>query len=521
MANTTIYYPLIKKGFQEVADVSSIESDITQLQSDVSTLQSNKVTKCINAVDLAAVADGEIFEWQGVETIINGTTFENGFFYKKTAGTTYTIPSGSLYFDVISDITTDLFTIPAGRYYQLELVNLRVYGVAQNSVNGVKCSWFTNYDDTPDHVGNYVVFKNGEVTTIATLGMSGYANTDDQGNALYNASRNNFGEKNIYTFVSDAGNLADIVLVYGDDTAQTFLIGKVVNNQMCAGDNVYFNGAYYSGGKLTEDYTVDTTTYSRIDTQPRLQNITNGAGGSIDIATDVNISGDLTVKGTQTVVHTEEIESENNYIELRADNPLGLASGEMSGIEVNNYDGNGTDCVLAVDNAGWARVGDKNGTLQKLATIQETPTDGDFVKYNNTTKELESTTDGSTLDVTFTDNDITDNIKSGETLSTLMGKICNLITPFYRFSNIKINNNSDLNNLDQPGAYYIDGGYAGGGGTNISNKPVENRGMIILVFRYSYISEGLNMCSQLALIADGKIYYRTHTDSWSSWAQIL
>lgn len=348
-----------------------------------------KVTKCTTADELDAVADGEIFEWQGVETIVNGTTLENGYFYKKAAGSTYTIPAGSLYFDVISDIITDLFTIPAGRYYQLELVNLHVYGVAQNSVNGVKCSWFTNYDDTPDHVGNYVVFKNGEVTTIATLGMSGYANTDNKGNALYNATRNNFGEKNIYTFVSEAGYLADIVLVFGDDTASTYLIGKVVNNQMCAGDNNYFNGAYYSGGKLTEDYTVDTSTYTRIDTQPPTPGITE-ENGTLKVSFPVQFEDDVTVKGTQTVVHTEEIESEHDYIELRADNPLGLASGEMSGIEVNNYDGNGTDCILAVDKDGWARVGDKNGTLEKLATIEESPADGLFVQYDATAKQLKT-----------------------------------------------------------------------------------------------------------------------------------
>ena len=423
MANTIIYYPLIKKGFQEVADVSSIESDITQLQSDVSMLQSNKVTKCINAVDLAAVADGEIFEWQGVETIINGTTFENGFFYKKAAGSTYTIPAGSLYFDVLSDIVTDLFTIPAGRYYQLEQVQgVYAYGIAYKTINDVKCSWLTNYGDTMDHVGNYVCFQNGDVTTITEL-SGGYAHDDSAGNNLYSAGRNNFGQKNIFTFVSDNGNFADFCMVFGDNSNNTYITGKVINGNYCPWNNSYFVGTYFYGGTLDEDYTVDTTTYTRIDTQPRLQNITNGAGGSINIGTDVNISGDLTVKGTQTVVHTEEIESENDYIELRADNPLGLASGEMSGIEVNNYDGLGTDCVLAVDNAGWARVGDKNGTLQKLATIQETPTDGDFVKYNNTTKELESTTDGSSLTVTFISDENINNIESGDTLSNIAKKI--------------------------------------------------------------------------------------------------
>ena len=416
--NDVIFFPLIKKGFQ-YSDNGGGGGDTQQ-----------KVTKCTTADELDDVADGEIFEWQGVETIINGTTLENGYFYKKATGSTWTIPAGAVYFDVLSDIVTDLFTIPAGRYYQLEQVQgVYAYGIAYKTINDVKCTWLTNYDDTMDHVGNYVCFQNGDVTTITEL-SDGYAHDDSAGNNLYSAGRDNFGQKNIFTFVSDNGDFADFCMVFGDNSHNTDITGKVINGNYCPWNNSYFVGTYFYGGTLDEDYTVDTTTYTRIDTQPRLNNITNGAGGSVNIATDVNISGNLNVKGTQTVVHTEEIESENDYIELRADNPLGLASGEMSGIEVNNYDGNGTDCVLAVDATGWARVGDKNGTLQKLATIQETPTDGAFVKYNNTTKELESTSDGSALTVTFTpDTSATINyIISGDTLATIAQKISKITT---------------------------------------------------------------------------------------------
>ena len=80
--NDVIFFPLIKKGFQ-YSDNGGGGGDTQQ-----------KVTKCTTADELDDVADGEIFEWQGVETIINGTTLENGYFYKKATGSTWTIPAG-------------------------------------------------------------------------------------------------------------------------------------------------------------------------------------------------------------------------------------------------------------------------------------------------------------------------------------------------------------------------------------------------------------------------------------------
>ena len=40
-AQAVIYNPLIKKGFQEIADISSIESALNELQNQVSAIQSN------------------------------------------------------------------------------------------------------------------------------------------------------------------------------------------------------------------------------------------------------------------------------------------------------------------------------------------------------------------------------------------------------------------------------------------------------------------------------------------------
>lgn len=433
-----------------------------------------KVTKCTTADELDAVADSEIFEWQGVETIINGTTLENGYFYKKAAGSTYTIPAGSLYFDVLSDIVTDLFTIPAGRYYQLEQVQgVYAYGIAYKNINDVKCTWLTNYNDTIDHVGNYVCFQNGDVTTITEL-SDGYAHDDSAGNNLYSAGRNNFGQKNIFTFVSDNGDFADFCLVFGDNSNNTYITGKVINGNYCPWNNSYFVGTYFNGGKLDEDYTVDSTTYTRINTQPPTPGITE-ENGTLKVSFPVQFEDDVTVKGTQTVVHTQEIESENDYIELRADNPLGLANGERSGLEVNNYDGNNTDCILAVDNQGWARVGDKGGTLQKLATIEESPTDAQFVQYDAQDKQLKTAAIPEATSIAAGLMSASDKLRLDQTLRY----------HYQAYSNTSIN--TVINTIIRSNGIVNECGVACFG-SNIADAPVGTNSFIVQWFRAGNLS---------------------------------
>ena len=65
----------------------------------------------------------------------------------------------------------------------------------------------------------------------------------------------------------------------------------------------------------------------------------------------------------------------------------GLGVGEYVGLRAKLYDGV-NDGNLVFDRDGWARVGDV-GALQKLATIEETTTNGWLMKYNAATLRLE------------------------------------------------------------------------------------------------------------------------------------
>lgn len=430
-AQAVIYNPLIKKGFQEIADISSIESALNELQNQVSAIQSNitalqtaaqnlqnkKVTKCFNADDLTKLADGEIFTWHGATTS-DPAELTQGYFYKKTA-----LPAEQQVLILYHNYAYIGGQYLADTYYysHSEDPNKEQYNATRNTDNKT-VTWIGS---SSIDVGAIVTISNGEsdqtFVTIVDRQIVDlkFIYTDSNGDT-WSLNNNITGHTITYNYYTNKQG----VTINANWNEFAFNMGFI-----CVNDNKEYLVKWTQYGTTGAKFDTvinpeGSATYTQTNTQLPTPGITE-ENGTLKVSFPVEFADDVTVKGTQTVVHTEEIESENDYIELRADNPLGLANGERSGLEVNNYDGNGTDCILAVDNQGWARVGDKNGTLQKLATIEETPTAGAFMKYNATDKELESTTDGSGLSVTFTpDTSIRGvNILSGDTLSQMAVKI--------------------------------------------------------------------------------------------------
>jgi len=87
----------------------------------------------------------------------------------------------------------------------------------------------------------------------------------------------------------------------------------------------------------------------------------------------------ISQSGASYETHAEQVFTTKNEIILRDGAIAGLAVGEYVGLRAKLYDGV-NDGNLVFDKDGWARVGDV-GALQKLATIEETPTDGGFAYY--------------------------------------------------------------------------------------------------------------------------------------------
>lgn len=77
-----------------------------------------------------------------------------------------------------------------------------------------------------------------------------------------------------------------------------------------------------------------------------------------DLFVDQNviIKGDLEVQGTTFSSDVENVQSEGDYIVLRANNPVPLANGDYTGLVFHNYNNSGKDALLVLDNSGTFRV---------------------------------------------------------------------------------------------------------------------------------------------------------------------
>ena len=116
-------------------------------------------------------------------------------------------------------------------------------------------------------------------------------------------------------------------------------------------------------------------------------------GGTLDVSGetkltgDTFISGDLTVSGTVHSIDQEEVVADGDTVTLRANNNLPLATGQVSGIVVNKYNGT-NDLAIVTDNEGTVRVGTGKGTDTTYTNIALNHSDGKYYTYENDTYTL-------------------------------------------------------------------------------------------------------------------------------------
>lgn len=109
--------------------------------------------------------------------------------------------------------------------------------------------------------------------------------------------------------------------------------------------------------------------------------------GNTKLTGDTFISGDLTVSGTVHSIDQEEIVADGDTVTLRANNNLPLATGQVSGIVVNKYNGT-DDLTVATGNDGTLRVGTAEGTDTTYTNIALNHSDGKYYTYENDTYTL-------------------------------------------------------------------------------------------------------------------------------------
>ena len=109
----------------------------------------------------------------------------------------------------------------------------------------------------------------------------------------------------------------------------------------------------------------------------------------LTVTGNASIGGNLNVTGTIITVHSEEITTEENTIKLRDGAQTAIQPGEMSGIIIENYDGQGNDSEIALDSNGTLRIGDTDDT-EPVATRDEAAnfTNGNYVSWDATNSRL-------------------------------------------------------------------------------------------------------------------------------------
>lgn len=143
------------------------------------------------------------------------------------------------------------------------------------------------------------------------------------------------------------------------------------------------NTSSLDGGTLTE--TLENLAEADVVHKAGEETIT---GPKLFTAT-TTFQGDVIQQGTTYTTHTEQVYTTKDTIIMRDGALTGLADGTYSGLTAKLYDGV-NDGQLVFDNKGVARVGDV-GSLQPLATREETPTDGYYAKWSYANQRFETT----------------------------------------------------------------------------------------------------------------------------------
>jgi len=96
-------------------------------------------------------------------------------------------------------------------------------------------------------------------------------------------------------------------------------------------------------------------------------------GADPAVPADLIVNGDIIQNGENFETHLEQVFTSKDHVILREGQVVGLAAGEHAGLEIKNYDGNGTQLHFCVDSTGWGRVGDtdSNGDSQTVTYSYE------------------------------------------------------------------------------------------------------------------------------------------------------
>jgi predicted ribosome-associated RNA-binding protein Tma20 len=111
----------------------------------------------------------------------------------------------------------------------------------------------------------------------------------------------------------------------------------------------------------------------------------------LKVGSDVMIGGDLHVAGKAYIDDVIEQQTEGNFITLRANNQNAMTPQELSGMLINNTDGQGNIVAIVTDKDGVARVGDVTGTRTTYNELYLVVSTGKYYTDDTYTTEVSPT----------------------------------------------------------------------------------------------------------------------------------
>lgn len=111
----------------------------------------------------------------------------------------------------------------------------------------------------------------------------------------------------------------------------------------------------------------------------------------LKVGSDVLVGGDLHVAGKAYIDDVIEQQTEGNFITLRANNQQAMTPQELSGVLINNTDGQGNIVAIVTDKDGVARVGDVTGTRTTYAKLYLVVSTGKYYTDDTYTTEVSPT----------------------------------------------------------------------------------------------------------------------------------
>src|SRR6056297_3589802 len=184
--------------------------------------------------------------------------------------------------------------------------------------------------------------------------------------------------------------------------------------------NISTSGIISGGGDLTESRTI-TLNHSDVDhdqttnydvaqhfIKEDINSLYQPDGTNKFVYTDnagaLHIDGDIIQSGSAYEVNAETVTTTQELIVTRDGATTAISAGDVSGLEVNKYDGT-NNLLFGTDLDGYFKVGE-SGELQILATREDIPNNTSVPFWNNTENRFDTssnlTWDGSDLSVNST-----------------------------------------------------------------------------------------------------------------------